>query len=144
MSGEDPNITAPAQALVQMLDGLAGFTAYLWERPEFDKIPAVAVGVPGFRRHGPDQPESQLHTLDWWLEYPISFYVDLAKAVKDQQRMVDGLQAVASVIDADPSLGNTVFDAAITEATPFVDDERRRPLAGYQVTVTALKLVQPA
>lgn len=143
MSASAPDITGPAKALVEILDGAAGFTAYLWERENFDRLPAVAVGVPAFKRHGPDEAESQLGTLDWEIEYPISFYVDLANATDDQQRMVDGLQAIAVALDADPTLGDTVFDSGITEATPFVEEERARPLAGYQVTVAALKLVEP-
>ena len=142
MSASTPNLTEPAQAFVDILDPLKGLTAYLWERENFDQLPAAAVGVPVFKRHGPDEAESQLHTLDWILEYPISFYLDLTNAYSDQQKMVEGLQAIAVALDTDPSLGGTVFDAAITEGTPFVEEGRARPLTGYQITVAALKLVE--
>lgn len=141
MSASDADFTEPAQALVGICDEVDGFAAYLWERETFDQIPAIAVGVPEFRRRDLDDAESQLGTLDYFFVFPVSLYVELANAVRDQQRIVDGLQAIAVAIDADPSLRGTVFDSAIDEGTPFVEPDRRRPLAGYQITVAALKLV---
>lgn len=145
MSIPDADFTEAAQALVDICnDDVAGFTAYLWDRETFDKIPAISVGVPVFRRRELDEAESQLGALDYFFEYPISLYVDLANAVRDQQKMVDGLQALAIAIDDDPGLRGTVFDSAITEGSPFIEPDRNRPLAGYQVVVQASKLVQPA
>jgi hypothetical protein len=146
----DADFTEAAQALVDIFGpkknegAVEGFAAYLWERETFDTLPAIAVGVPEFRRRELDEPESQLHTLDYFFQYPVSLYVDLAKVQRDQQKMVDGLQAIAVAIDADPGLNGTVFDSAITEGTPFIEEERRRPLAGYQITIAAQKLVLPA
>lgn len=144
MSIPDADFTEAAQALVDMFNDLeAGFTAYLWERENFDSIPAVAVGIPVFKRRDLDEAESQLMTLDYFFEYPVSFYVELTNSLEDQQKMVDALQAIAVAIDADPSLGGTVFDTAITEGTPFIEQDRAVPLAGYQITVATQKLIDP-
>jgi hypothetical protein len=146
----DADFTEAAQALVDLFGkkksngAVEGFAAVLWERENFDAMPAIAVGIPVFRRRQLEEAESQLHTLDYFFDYPISLYVDLENALRDQQKMVDGLQAIAQAIDSDPSLGGTVFDSAITEGTPFVEEGRRRPLAGYQITLETQKLVQPA
>lgn len=150
MSSPDADFTEPAEALVEIFgkkktEGVVkGFAAVLWERETFDAVPVIAVGIPVFRRRDLDEAESQLHSLDYFFEYPISLYVDLEKAMRDQQKMVDGLQAVAIAIDEDPGLNGTVFDSAITEGTPFIEEGRNRPLAGYQITIAAQKLIQPA
>jgi hypothetical protein len=146
----DADFTEPAQALVNIFGAsketgvVEGFAAVLWERETFDQMPAIAVGIPVFRRRDLDQAESQLGALDYFFDYPVSLYVDLENALRDQQKMVDGLQAIAVAIDEDPGLNGTVFDSAISEGTPFIEEGRRRPLAGYQITVTTQKLVQPA
>jgi hypothetical protein len=150
MSIPDADFTEPAEALVEIFGSkkntgaVPGFATYLWERETFDSMPAIAVGIPEFRRRELDEAESQLHSLDYFFLYPVSLYVDLEKAQTSQQKMVDALQAIAVAIDADPGLKGTVFDSAITEGTPFIEEGRRRPLAGYQITIAASKLVQPA
>lgn len=142
MTAALPDLQTPAEALVAIIsEHVDGFTGVLWERRAFDSPRPAAVGVPTFRRRQPDEAESQLGSTDWALEYPISFYLSFENATADQGRMVTALQQFGAAIDADPSLDGTVFDSAITEGVPFVEQDNDRPQGGYQVTVAALKLV---
>jgi hypothetical protein len=80
-------------------------------------------------------------SADWFIDYPISLYFDLQNAQRAQDDMVAALVALCDAIDADASLGGTVFDCAISSATPFVESERKRPLAGYEVVISTFQLV---
>lgn len=134
-------LLAPAEALAEILGEIDGFSTYLWDRETFDSLPAITVGVPAFKRNGIEEAESQLHTLDYHWLFPVSLYVKAAEVVSYQDRIVRGLIAVARTIDSDPSLGGVVLDAAITDGTPFVEDGRDQPLAGYQIEVAVMQLV---
>lgn len=140
--GLDDPLNSPASALVTMLRGVGFRRVHLWEPREI-RPPAVSVGTPSLRRRGPDEAESQLSTFDYWIDYPCSLYCDLSKALESQQEMVNGLVAIVAAVDADPSLGGTVLDAVVSEADPFVEQDRNRPLVGYQFTVSTLSLITP-
>lgn len=145
MSQAAPDFTAPAQALVDICnESVEGFTAYLWERTNFDDMPAIAVGIPKLKRVPLDEAEPQLGALEYRLSFPITFNLELARDFDDQQLLVDGLLALSLAIDDDPGLRNTVFDSAIEDGQPFVAEERAVPLIGYMVRVEVSKLVQPA
>lgn len=131
-------ITEIAEALVGLL-GDIGLNADLWEKKEI-RPPAGSVWVPTLQRTEPDEAESQLGTDDWRLIYPVSLYFDLAN-VKDQQTAVEKLEAFVKALDADPSLGGTVLEASVTEAVLFKELDRPRPLVGYEITVSVLRLV---
>lgn len=134
-------ITEIAEALVTVAEGTATLQqAHLWE-PKDLAPPAASVGVPGLQRTDPDEAESQLGSDDWNLDFTVSLYFDLAHAAKAQQSMVDALEEFTDAIDADASLGGIVLEASVTEATPFVEKERKRPLVGYEVTVSVVRLV---
>lgn len=131
-------ITEIAKALVAVIEGI-GLEEHLWE-PKTLRPPAGSVGIPTLKRTPPDEPESQLYSDDWNLDFTVSLYFDLAKA-SIQQDMVDALEAFTDAIDADHSLNGTVFDAAVGEAVPFVEKDRKRPLVGYEITVSVIRLV---
>ena len=131
--------TEIAQALVAVVKSI-GLREHLWE-PKDLKPPAGTVGVPAISRTKPDEAESQLGSVDWELDYTVSLYFDLASVAQAQQSMVDAVDDFIDAIDADPSLGGTVLEASVTEAIPFVEKDRRRPLVGYEVTVSVVRLV---
>lgn len=135
----DRIITPIAEAIVDLLEGIR-LAAHLWE-PKDLAPPAGAVGVPTLKRTPPDEAESQLGADDWNLDFTVSLYFDLVDAAKTQQAMADALSAFTAAVDADRSLGGTAFDASVTEAVPFVEKDRKRPLAGYEVTVAVVRLV---
>src|SRR4051812_18498217 len=97
--------TTIAEALVAVVKGI-GLEEHLWE-PKDLAPPAGSVGVPALRRTGPDETESQLSTDDWYLDYTVSLYFDLAHVAKAQQAMVDAVESFIDAIDADPSLDGT-------------------------------------
>ena len=134
-------ITEVANALVAVIKGIEGIEgAYLWERKDI-KVPAGSVGVPTLERTDVDEAESQLGTDDWKLEFPVSLYFDLADVAKSQQSMVDALEAFTNAIDADQSLGLPTVEASVNDAQPFAERDRKRPLVGYEITVSVLRLV---
>jgi hypothetical protein len=132
-------LTPIAQALVAVIKGI-GLNEYLWE-PKDLRPPAGSVSIPTLERTEPDGAESQLHADDWDLGFTVSLYFDLAHVAKAQQAMVDALEAFVDAIDADHSLDGTVFDCAVTDAVPFVERDRKRPLVGYEITVAVELLV---
>lgn len=135
--------TEIAEALVECLKGigLREGQAHLWE-PKDLTPPAGAVGVPAIKRTPPDEAESQLMTDDWELDYTVSLYFDLANVALAQQSMTDKVEAFIKAIDADPSLGGLVLEASVTEAVPFIERDRKRPLVGYECTVSVTVLVE--
>ncbi len=134
-------ITPIAEALVAIIESI-DLKGELWE-PKTVSPPAGAVGVPVIRRTNPDEAESQLHSDDWFLDFGVSLYFDLAKAQPAQQGMVDAAEAFIAAIDADTSLGiDPLLEAKVTDCQPFVEQDRRRPLCGYEITVSTHRLVQ--
>jgi hypothetical protein len=132
-------VTEIAEAIVAVIAGI-GLKKYLWE-PKDLKPPAGAVHVPHIKRTKPDEAESQLGSDDWDLDFTVSLYFDLAEAAKAQQSMVDAVERFIDAIDEDPSLGGVVLEASVTDAVPFIERDRPRPVVGYECTVSVLRLV---
>lgn len=108
---------------------------------EYDSLPAAAIGIPSIERVGPDEAESQLGTNDWFIDYPVELAVDLADPVYAQATLVGFVEAFVKAIDANQQLTNTVLDAKVVRAEPFVEDNRAKPIIGYEATVRVWKLV---
>lgn len=132
-------LTEIAEAIEALVKSI-GLEEHLWE-PKDLRPPAGAVGVPVIKRTPPDEADSQLGTVDWILDYTVSLYFDLANVAKAQQAMVDAVEDFIDVVDADPSLGGNALEASVTNAEPFVERDRKRPLVGYEITVSVIRLV---
>jgi hypothetical protein len=126
-------------ALTVLGDSVKG---YLWSPRQMTKVPAGVVEIPSVGRVGPDEAESQLSSDDWNVTYPVVLYVDATRADTSQAALVEFLEDFIAAIDANPSLTNTVLDAKVLSAEPFLDlTEQARPLVGYECEVAVLKLV---
>lgn len=125
---------------VTLSTGVQPLKGYTWEPREFDRVPAAAVGPPSLRRSGLDEGERELGSDDWTMDYSVGLYFDLDEAGKAQGLMVEALEAFTKAIDDDPSLGSALIDdCKVTNAEPFVEDGRGRPLCGYLVTVSVMR-----
>jgi hypothetical protein len=139
-----------ADKIVAELDGLTftdggGTTAtcksYKWNPRAYDQLPVGTVGMPEVRRVGPDEAESQLGSDDWFLDYPVELAVALEEAVYAQATAISFLDAFIAAIDANQTLTSTVLDAKVVEAIPFAEEDRNRPILGFECTVRVWKLV---
>ncbi len=136
-----------AQALVDLGDGLtlsngARAKGYLYERVEFDRVPAITVGLPRGSRSGLDAGERELGSDDWLPEFTVSIYVDLDQDVKAQEQAVELLELYVAAVDDDPSLGiATVDDAKVVRWEDFVQQTAKRALYGYELTVAVWRRV---
>jgi hypothetical protein len=117
-----------------------GVKGYLWERSDFDHIPAVVVEPPDGTRRDIDEGESQLSTTDWLLDYTVRLYVDFDEFVRASEQMTELLEAFVQAIDSDPSLGRDELDCKLVSWEKFVRDTPKRRLAGYVCTVRVYHL----
>jgi hypothetical protein len=137
-----------ADAIAALIDDITltggiSMKGYTWEPREFDRIPAGAVGVPEVRRTGLDEPEDQLSTVDWFMDFPVGLYFDLDEARKSQRQVVEGLEAFIAAIDDSPhlGLGGNFCDCKVTAAVPFTEEQRKRTLIGHLCTVSVQRWV---
>lgn len=121
-------------------------TGYKWQRAMWDaKLPVGEVGVPTIRRTEPGEAESQMGSDDWYLEYPIGLYVELAESVSAQALAVGIVEKFIRAVDANPSLGDpTIHHASVIEAEPEVLAEKPRALLIYRCRLVFTKLAESA
>lgn len=134
----------PAAGIVAIIEALgltASVTGYKWGRLELDSVPAGVVAMPILRRTGVEERESQLGANDWTATYPVLLAVDLDEAVSNQAQVIEMVEAFVAAVDADYSLGGTVEEAKVVECEPYTDQDRAKPLIGYECMVETLKLV---
>lgn len=121
--------------------GTKALKAYKWLPRDFENLPAAAVGLPDVVRVGLDQPEMQIGSSTWEITYPVSIYFDISEAQQMQALAAEAAELFIKAIDNDSQLSGTVDDAKVTAVTPFVEPQRKRPLAGFECTVEILKQV---
>lgn len=121
--------------------GTKALKAYKWIPKDFENLPVGAVGLPDIDRVGLDQPEMQIGSSTWQITFPVSIYFDMSEVAQMQALAAEAAELFIKAIDNDSQLSGTVDDAKVTAVTPFVEPERRRPLAGYECTVEILKQV---
>lgn len=101
---------------------------------------AAEIEIPDVSRTGVEEAESQLGADDWDLTYVVSLWVNLTETSVCQQRLVALLEQWIAAVDADVTFGGLVLEAKVTEAKRQYQ-LAKRPLVGYETTVSVLKLV---
>lgn len=115
---------------------------YVWA-PKTITPPCAVVEMPAVRRADPEEPESQLGTNDWEVDFPVVFYFDLADPEYSQQQAVATVEAFIQAVDEDGNLGfPTVLDTKVVETGPpeIMGDQTRAQIV-YPTRVSLLKLV---
>jgi len=116
-----------------------------WAPSRLRDVPAVTIDIPTVRRTALDEGERELGSDDWLLTFPVSLYVDLKVAGRDQQRAVELLEAVIAAIDANRTLGiPTIDDTKLVAGEPSLtsfSSDQARPLVEYECEVQVWKRV---
>jgi len=136
-----------AERLKTLVQGLGVIPApkVYWPAPARITAPiSIVIEPPDLIRGGLDQPEPEIGSEAWTMNFPLVIYVDLREAEKAQDRAVELVEALIAKTDDDPTLQNLsgVDDTALTEAETFVVDDQTKPLFGYRCTIEVLRLVQ--
>lgn len=108
-----------------------------------DVIPCAVIGIPAITRVGVDQPESQLGARDWFIEWPVNLYFDIADPVFTSQQAIETVEAFIKLIDTESlqAADGTVLDAKVTESVPVEYVDQARPLMVYECKLEIWKLV---
>lgn len=131
-------ITPIANRIVTELAALGvspSVKGYRWAPHDLDALPAGVVELPRVRRRGTDEPERQLGSNDWFLDFPVVLYFDLSEAQFSQDQAVDTVEAFIKAVDANPTLTATVEDAVVSEVEPSIVDDKNRPLVAFECLV---------
>jgi hypothetical protein len=130
-----------ADHMATMLRALGlGVNTWASEALTMGRAGAAEIEIPDVARTGVEEAESQLGADDWDLEFPVSIWVNLTETGTSQQRLVQMLEQWISAVDADVTFGGLVLEAKVTRAQRQYQ-LARRPLVGYETTVSVLKLV---
>jgi hypothetical protein len=111
--------------------------------------PWAVVQLPAIDRTGLEEPESQVGTEDWDLEFPVVFYFELTGAPEFvQEQAIAVIEAFIAAVDSDPLLSSAeipagqIEEAKVTAAgPPELDVDQQRPLLVYPCDVALLALV---
>lgn len=136
----------PADALAAILDGLnltPVTKGHTWAPASLTGSgPWGVVELPGFERHEPEEAEDEMGTDTWHIEYPVTLYVPLSDAPRDQERMAELVESFVRAVDADHTLGGVCREAVVAEAErPTFTEDRNRVLIVCETTVAVLKYV---
>ena len=133
-------------ALVEALNTSQTVKGYKWEpgMTGFDALPACVVGLPSVGRVGVDEPESQLGTRDWFIDYPLDLYFRLDHSGDASALAVEVVDALVVSVDTESlqAADGTVLDAKLVSAEPVLDlTDQAQPLLRYETTLRVWKLV---
>jgi hypothetical protein len=142
------------KTVIAALDVTPPVSAYRWTPQRLTGTgPFAVIELPRVERTSLNDPEEQLGSDDWIISYPVVLYVDLKDPDRDQNRLVDLLEAMTSAIDdnvvlADPNDPGDVngdvqiMDVKVTAADPSVDQlPDARSLLAYECEVQVFKHV---
>jgi hypothetical protein len=121
--------------------GSVTLVGYQQEPKEFDRLPAGTVSTPEITRVPVGEPELQMGSTEWHLSYRVSLYFEITDPVETQSQMKEAVEAFIKAVDANGQLGGLADDSKVTNSVPFYEDNRNRPLVGYECTVMVLKMV---
>ena len=143
-------LTALADGIKTAIDAAAitldgnDLLVYTYEPKELDQLPAVTIDGPtAIRRVEPGEPESQLGSLDWHVQFTMRIYIanDNPADAAANSRAVLG--QVIAAIDADRSLdGAADIDASVANGEmQLTPDEAPRQMIVYSCDLETWALV---
>lgn len=109
-----------------------------------DSLPCGVIGMPSLDRTDVDEAESQFGTVDYRLEYQVTFLFDLGDSDTSQRQALDTIEKFVQTIDAgvlsvsDPS----IVDAKVVRSEPGEVVDAARPMLTYTCTLRVLKYQQ--
>lgn len=115
--------------------GMAGFSP-----------PAIVVGFPIVRRTDPEESESELGRVDYYIDFPVVLFVALQDLQATADRVLEAVEQIIAAVDAfgdwldDPE----VLDAKVTSAEPAEITDAAQPLMSYECRVELHRLVAAA
>ncbi len=115
--------------------GMAGFSP-----------PAIVIGFPYIRRTDPEESESELGRVDYFVDFPAVLYVAIDDAIATADRVLEAVEQMIAAIDAfgdwldDPE----VLDVKVTSAEPAEIPDAAQPLMSYTCRVELHRLVAAA
>jgi len=106
-----------------------------------DRLPVAICGLPSLERIDVDQPESQLGSYDWTIQFDVTFLFDLGDTQTAQSQALDTLERFVLAIDgAALSASNpSIVDAKVTRSEPGEIVDSARPMLSYTCTLRVLK-----
>lgn len=132
-----------AEALEALLDTI-GVKSYPIPPNGLDRLPAGVVEWPTITRTGIDEPEPELGTNEWLLEYPVNLYMKLDKAERAGREALDLVEAWIVAVDANQGLSGEAYEAKVISAEPAVVEDRSVPMLVYETRVQVSRLVTPS
>lgn len=135
-----------AEAIADVISGLSvtpTVKEVKWFRRELPTLPCGVIDMPTISRTEPEERESQLNTNDWFINYPVSLYFDLAEPVSSQVQATEVVEAFIMAVDDDTSLSGLVLEAKVVSAEPILIPDDPRPMIEYKTTVQVAALVAP-
>lgn len=138
-------LAAAVAALITSLTTATSVKAYAHD-PGYaglDSLPCGVVGLPAITRTGVDESESQLGARDWFCEFPVSLYFDLADPTFTSKQAIETVEAFIKLVDTESlqAADGTVLDAKVTEAVPVEIVDKDRPMVAYECKLEIFKLV---
>jgi hypothetical protein len=137
------------KALLAGLDVTPPVTAYRWTPQRLGGTgPFAVVELPRVERSQVNDPEEELGNDDWVITYPVVLYVDLKDPDRDQERIVELLEAFTAAVDDNRGLkvddddDATIIDTRVVTSDPSVDlIGESRPVLAYECEVAVFKHV---
>lgn len=115
--------------------GMAGFSP-----------PAIVVGFPTLRRTDPEEAESELGRVDYFMDFPVVLYVALNDLQATADRVLEAMEQMIAAVDDFPTWLDDpeVLDARVTSAEPAEIVDAAQPLLSYMCRVELHRLVAAA